>query len=247
MSGHLGDPIKTYRTQGHHEDCFTVKIYGGNNVEVLNNTGAVYTARCAEVYVGSCPPYLLGEDEGYYEMEGNTILLKPDADKNVYHIVACTIESFTTEFPIVKFMSPMADSAPHPYAVDSQGYHYLFVDEVRIRDCAEGEDPFVHYLSRFDLTPGETPGEPTTPVKVHGKTIKKLYSGGGKTMMYYTPFPQEYYDMYMSGKHNTLHFDDGSEEALSKEAYVDIMEKYGEEQGLSPFSTETIVGHGFFE
>ena len=66
------------------------------------------------------------------EVDGNSILIKPEKSKNNYIFVGNGIRSFSTPEPILYFLSPIGNNdVPYPYAI-SKNYIYLLEEEEEV-------------------------------------------------------------------------------------------------------------------
>lgn len=239
--------MQTYFTHDNGGRPFKVEV-NDKHVKVFNTDGLVYENECDQVFVGKSPLCPMTEYSGGHgpDFDGNTLLLKPEADENVYLFVASVITSFVPQAPIVEFVSHVGNNdVPYPYAIDSQGNYYLLIENVWLEQSEDQEDPYTDYYHRSTMTRNRAfvgASSPTNPFIFHGKTIKELYLGGDRYTLAYHSFPSEDYTRLVQDLGEArLGYDDGSQEVLTKEAYVELMESYGVQEGFHPLEMTTVV------
>jgi len=163
------------------------------------------------------------------EFDGNTILVKPN-DSDSYVFIGSLIQSFIPLYPIVNFVSPVGNNdVPYPFAIDSQGNHYLLIEDVIVKNSINIEDPYEDFYGRSNLS------DPSNPFIFHSKALKGLAMGDDIFTLKYAPFPEKDYDrLVASFGQPYLLFDDDTTEQLSKEIYCEIMEVFETQENFQP-------------
>ena len=242
-------PMQTYYTHHNGGRPFKVEV-NDKHVKVFSNiTGnLVYEQECDQVFVGKSPLCPMTECSGGDgpDFDGNTLLLKPQADENVYLFVSSAIQSFVPQAPIVGYVSPVGNNdVPYPYAIDSRGHYYLLIENVRLGHCDDTEDPYDDYYSRGSITCNpvrHSAYDPPTPFIFHDKAIKTAYYGTRAYTMSYCPHAVENYEFHE--QHETelkIGYDDGSEEVLTKETYIELMHTCANQNEFYPLTMTMVV------
>ena len=208
-----------------------IKVYkmDNNNYELYPNL--VFHKMCESIWVGKSPLIPMTEFSGGHgqEFDGNTILVKPN-DSDSYVFIGSLIQSFIPLYPIVNFVSPVGNNdVPYPFAIDSQGNHYLLIEDVIVKNSINIEDPYEDFYGRSNLS------DPSNPFIFHSKALKGLAMGDDIFTLKYAPFPEKDYDrLVASFGQPYLLFDDDTTEQLSKEIYCEIMEVFETQENFQP-------------
>ena len=218
--------MQVYYTHDNGGRPYKVEIDGDTVQAYLESyqesTGSTYTNKvltkvCDEIFVGKSPLCHMTEYSGGHgeEFDGNSILIKPVGEDN-YIFIGRMIVSFQSISPIHEFVSMVGNNdVTYPYVKDSENRYYLIIEDVTVEMSQIEEDPYTDYYTSqifYDYV-------------FHGKTIECFLSGGIPTILRYHPFPQETYDYFLNDDGQpSLRYTDGSEEDLTKEAYVEMME-----------------------
>jgi len=81
---------------------------------------------------------------------GNSILIQPTDDRLSYVHVGCSLFSFRTLSPIVKYESPVGNNdVPYPYAIDEEDNYYLLIEGVILLSPMKPQnvDIYTYYYS----------------------------------------------------------------------------------------------------
>jgi hypothetical protein len=83
--------------------------------------------------------------------DGNTILLQ--ITKNSYTYIGNKIYTFTTNSQIIEYESPIGNNdVPYPYAIDSNGFYYLMIENVKIKIPMNYDDCYRYYYQARLIT-----------------------------------------------------------------------------------------------
>lgn len=194
-----------------------------------------------KVFIGKSPLIPMTEFSGGYgpEFDGNAILLKIDHYQYIY--IGICIYSFTTEYEIVSFVSPIGNNdVPYTYAIDSEKNYYFLVDQnnfidngiLKIDDVSQYNDPYDYYyfiqenISKFE-------------------NIECLYMGNERYCFKSSSYPLEKYDDLIKrlGDKGPMYIQyKGKEKQLiSKSEYVSLLENYNKKIGLKPISNINVI------
>jgi hypothetical protein len=103
----------------------------------------IYSSKYSNIWVGKSPKIEMTEYSGGYgkKFDGNTILIETGNLEYVY--IAELILSFKSISPIKKYVSPVGNNdVPYPYAIDSEGYIYLLLENVIVHPNEKTEKLF---------------------------------------------------------------------------------------------------------
>lgn len=209
-----------------------VKIYRlhWNGVNDIPEEYPCYENNVEGVFIGKSHLTTMTAYSGGYgeEFDGNTILL--DLGSKQYVFVGQKIEKFQSIEPIVSFVSLLGDKdVPYPYATDTSGNIYLLVEEVILlpqEEIQEYEDPYNFYYENCE-----------------NFDIDEICGSGGVCTFKYFPFPEMEYDLLQKIYGDELTYFDmnkGVDEQMTKELYVELLNDYGNKNGLRPLLMEEI-------
>lgn len=206
----------------------TIKVF-----ENLEDSELVLEKECDAIFIGRSPLNPMTSFSGGHgpEFDGNSILVKPKSEEG-YIFIGSAVESFVPLASIVDFVSPVGNNdVPYPYAIDSQGRHYLFIENVVLNSCPQDKDPYEFYYESDSILHHH----------FHGKAIKEFYLGEGRYALTYTSSPSERYSSSTTyfGQARIV-YDDGKEEMLTEETYCDVMKDFGTARGLAPLESTFI-------
>jgi hypothetical protein len=117
-----------------------VDVYG-NYQESKTYNKKVYSTKYTNIWVGKSPKIEMTLFSGGYgkKFEGNSILV--ETGNLEYVFIGEKIFSFTSIAPIKTYVSPVGNNnVPYPYAVDSDGYIYLMIENVIIHPNEKTKD-----------------------------------------------------------------------------------------------------------
>jgi hypothetical protein len=103
----------------------------------------IYSSKYSNIWVGKSPKIEMTEYSGGYgkKFDGNTILIEIGNLQYVY--IGEQILSFKSISPIKKYISPVGNNdVPYPYAIDSEGYMYLLIENVIVHPNQKTENLF---------------------------------------------------------------------------------------------------------
>jgi len=103
----------------------------------------IYSSKYSNIWVGKSPKIEMTEYSGGYgkKFDGNTILIETGYLEYVY--IGEQILSFKSISPIKKYISLVGNSdVPYPYAIDSEGYMYLLIENVIVHPNQKTENLF---------------------------------------------------------------------------------------------------------
>lgn len=189
-----------------------------------------------KIFIGKSPlnsQTIFSGGHGPY-FDGNSILLKMDT--NNYIFIGTEIYSFTTEYEIVSFSSPIGNNdLPYPFAIDTEKNYYFLNDEyavMKIDDVSKRSDPY-SYLYSVIHNIGET------------ENIEWIYTGNDCERFHMTTStsPEYKYDRLIArdGGPVSIQYKDHTKKELSKEEYVELLTNYNQKVGLGLISNIIII------
>ena len=180
-----------------------------------------------DVFVGQCPV-----SGSVYE--GNSMLLHLEGLEYVF--IGFMVFSFTAKSTITKFVSPVGNSdVPYPWAIDEEGYRYLFIEDVILANKLFGEedtDPYdVYYKdSTRNLSTKAFQG-------VTGFFINKQ-----RYNLTYSPDPEKTYDRLANLGEFFLEKDPQAEKIkINKAEYMQLMHDFAHCSGFEQLKKTVIV------
>lgn len=238
----------TYQTHFNGLRPWSVTVRNGNDVTVHSTDEnapekPVLDGKMHEVFVGKSPLCQMTAFSGGHgpQFDGNTVLLRTSADELEYIHLERSMLRFRTDDPIVEFVSPVGNNlCPYPYAIDSKGRTYL-IDAGVVLDSnvtwsgAEFDDPYSYYY-RHDLITADFGVVPRQEPMQTWPGIARWRIGDRAFTMRYDPKAVQHYDQLIEDWDGsmTIENSDGAKHELTKQAYVDLMEKVGEQRGFKP-------------
>jgi len=182
---------------------------------------------------------------GYGEaFDGNSILLH--IRKRDYIFIGSTVFLFRPQYPIVLFFSPVwNDDIPYPYAIDSQGYVYLFNSGVVLEPTdgfqewmKNGNDPTSYYIDHQLITADRIFTPPKQPVQIF-QNIKEFYIGTVPYTLEYDIDPGESFKLYVKRKSDNVEqygvsvvYYDGTKKVLNKNEFAELIKEFGRKMGF---------------
>jgi hypothetical protein len=103
----------------------------------------IYSSKYTNIWIGKSPKIEMTEYSGGYgkKFDGNTILI--EIGNLEYVFIGEQILSFKSISPIKKYISPVGNNdVPYPYAIDSDGYMYLLIENVIVHPNQKTENLF---------------------------------------------------------------------------------------------------------
>ena len=203
-----------------------------------------------KVFIGESPKNeitVFGE-----HFKGNSILLHISGKQYIF--IGQNIFSFEAYNKISQYVSPMGNSdVPYPYAMDEEIMYYLMIENVVLNIPLKNiGDPYGYYYDKFVITSESHRYNISTGEVIHQKIfiknfmeIERFYIGEESyTLTYYTN-PEENYERLERfddfGDGIKVRKTDGKIYPLTKEGYVEIIERYGKESGFFPIKDKKIL------
>jgi hypothetical protein len=136
-------------------DKTNVKIYKRqiNNEEDYENK-EYKTYKPEKIFIGKSPKNKMTTYSGGHgkKFDGNSILLQ--LTKYSYTYIGSEIYTFRTDSEIIDYVSPIGNSdVPYPYAIDSNGYYYLMLENIKIKVPEKYDDCYNYYYQAQLMTP----------------------------------------------------------------------------------------------
>jgi hypothetical protein len=125
-----------------NEDKHVVDVYG-NYQESKTYNKKLYSTKYTNIWIGKSPKIEMTLFSGGYgkKFEGNSILV--ETGNLEYVFIGEKIFSFKSIAPIKTYVSPVGNNdVPYPYAVDSDGYIYLMIENVIIHPNEKTKELF---------------------------------------------------------------------------------------------------------
>lgn len=216
-------------------------IINDNDVSVYNNetNEFLFEKNVEKVFIGKSPKNKMTTFSGGHgkKFDGNSILLK--INDYTYQFIGESIFTFNTYEEIIDYVSPVGNNdVPYPYALDSVGNIYLLLEGVVLINTEqfktlfeEYDDPYFYYYDHHTISDdaGRVPTKKALCNNINNlyyyHNIKNIKIGDELYTLNYSPTPEERYEdneIYM------LIRNDGSEEVLSKEEYINLIDNYGQ-------------------
>lgn len=245
------EPIQhtTYYTHDNGSRPYKVEIIGGkvfvytelkhdlDSNLVTYNSRPIIGIGAEKILIGKSP------HNETSDFDGNSILLYVGGNTHIY--IGHEIYQFVSYNPIVNYVSPIGNNdSPYPYAVCANGDILLMLEKVRLLNPQMGEytDPYSYYYSISYITgPDGEPGR---------GNIEKTYVGNSTFSMNYVVNPSEDYDRLTRNGGNEelggpVFFKLRSPDTtiqVSKAEYVDTIEQFGRQNGISPVNVQWLLG-----
>jgi hypothetical protein len=143
---------------------------------------------------------------------------------------------------IIKYESPIGNSAvPYPYAVDSRGWVYLFLEHVVMTnvDSLNQSRPYEYYW--FDGL-GNICGFRDSLIK-NFQSIQKFFIGNEIYNLTYHPFPDKEFDRItqLIGPELFIEKTDTIKYQLDKDSYCKLIKEFGETAKLCPIDHMVVL------
>ena len=143
----------TYKTLDNGGEPFSVELDGDTahvstqdpvDPEKYNHVGDL---QFQQAFIGKSPasPMTISA-ETVDQFNGNSILLHTEG--NEYIFIGHVISQFTTDSPIVTYMSHVGNNlVPYPYAIDQRGRYWLMTEKVMMKKVPAkyADDPYTYY------------------------------------------------------------------------------------------------------
>ncbi len=168
------------------------------------------------------------------EYDGNTILIQESEYSYVW--IGDRIIRFMAYEQIIEYKSPLGpNEVPYPWAVDSRGWVYLFLEDVVMTnpgDSVKLSRPYEYYW--FDGL-GNICGF-RNPLIKNFQSIQKFFIENETYNLGYNPFPEKEYDRLVQsiGPNLFVEKTDGIKYPLNKQEFCDLMKEFGEVAGFCP-------------
>lgn len=151
-------PIYIYHVPGNYNDTYLCK----KNINPKDKFYWAYIQLALKIipkkiFIGKSPKNKMTEfSKGYGKyFDGNTILIKLKANKYIF--IGASIYIFTTDYEIIKYVSPVGNNdVPYPYAIDIKNNYYLMLDSVIIPKNSminyrkSNFDPYDYYYFNYE-------------------------------------------------------------------------------------------------
>jgi hypothetical protein len=213
-----------YYTHSNYDHPYKVIINNKNLVRVFKSDNCILNVFPLQIFIGKSDQF-----------DGNTILLKMNDTTYIY--IGCKIMSFTTDYQIISYHSPIGNNdVPYPYAIDSQNNYYLMIENIILKNSNEliNNDPYKYYYKASLIT--EDRGVGTKPLFQNNFNIIKFYIGKELYTMKYSPSPSNEFDRFTKELGNNVYIRDKNnvKHNISKQQYIEIIEDFGKLIGVSP-------------
>lgn len=196
------DEVNIYKKKSEDEDGYEDKVFK--------------TYKPKKIFIGKSPKNK--------KFDGNSILIQ--LTKNSYTYIGSEIYSFKTDSEIIDYISPVGNNdVPYPYCIDSNGYHYLMLEKIKIK-VPKSNDCYLYYYCAELLTPDLA--FKRYPIFYSGilefKISNELYT------LTYAPEPVLNFRRIQKniGKNLTIKMNDGKIIKLTEKLYKNIMDKFNE-------------------
>jgi len=253
----MNEHISIYLTHNNGARPFKVCIDSSNNtVNVFTNDDInlrVYTNIYSKIYIGKSPKNDMTEYSGGFgdNYDGNSILVK--LQNNEYVFIGDEIYSFYSPNNIDSFVSPVGNNdVPYPYAIDSCGNYYLFIENVILTRndintqlfYLHDDNPYQIYYALDLITADKAYSTPKLPIISNFQDISRYYIGRNEYTLRYTPYPNLNYDRHIKRNSRSQMYiidTDGTKRLFSREKYMFLMHQFGLKAGFTPIYKQTIV------
>ncbi len=194
------------------------------------------------VMIGESPQNEMTEFSGGYgpKFSGNSILIH-EKDHN-YVLIGEKIIEFTTEVRIDEFVSPVGNNdVPYPWARDALGNTYLFVFNVILGPSCQWKDDPYQYYNRHDLITTDLGCVPPIKPTIRFRGVIGFRVGNEDYTLRYHPHAGADYDRIMNWDEGMMVFKfANTEQIMSRDAYIEFMNAFGQEKHFRPFIFNTI-------
>ena len=204
------------------------------------NKNSLFTWNPEKVFIGMSPlNRMTGFSGGHgQEFDGNSILLHISGMEYVW--IGNKIISFIALNTITRFLSPVGNNdVPYPFAVDEDNNHYLFTEDVIIKEYNDrSDDPYDYYYDQRLITTDYCSCPPKKAEQVFDG-IEDLYVGNKKRTFIYYPCAKKGYDWIRND--GQLYIQRGGiKEELTYEKYEELMIAVGKEFGFDELKSKTL-------
>ncbi len=235
---------------------FKVEIHD-NEVSVFTHSNGDAT-QCDKLITYTPQKIFIGVDQTDNNNDGNSILLHI---RNLeYVFIGTTIFIFTTECMINNFKSPIGNGdVPYPYAIDNDGNVYLFEESVILQNNdrlkayietmiinTDSRPYYDYYYDHALITEDTCYILPNQPKQVF-ENIVKFFIGRKMYTFCYDPNPKQNYEYYLEDFPKSIEkygisveYDSGIKTRLSKNEYIDLIERFGRMVGFKELKTVMI-------
>ena len=205
------------------------------NDELEDYTRFIGTFTPSKIFIGESSLNSMTEFSGGHgsEFDGNSILLKMEQDKYIF--IGDQIYSFKTENEIVMFVSPVGNNdVPYPHAIDDKGYYYFLLGDdsgiLRLNNEKDKEDPYTYY---YEMIRGISMSE----------NVEYIYMNDERYCLTSHVNPSKDYDDLINrlGDPMFIEFKCEDKKIISKDEYIDLLERYNNKIGLSPLKEVNII------
>jgi hypothetical protein len=243
-----------YYTYSNGSRSYKIIIYHNNLVRIFKSDNCILNVFPQQIFIGKSDKNKMFEYSGAYnkhlskldsqdkatdELYGNTILLKMNDTNYIY--IGCKIFSFTTEYLIISYHSPIGNNdIPYPYAIDSEKNYYLLIEGVMLKNSKELEtfvinnnDPYEYYYKASLIT--EDRGLGRKPLFQNNFNIMRFYIGKEIYTMNFSISPSNEFDHFTKELGNNVYVRDKYKlkRNIKKHQYIEIIEDFGNTIGAS--------------
>ena len=244
--------ISTYYTHDNGTTPFEVTIAGKYvTIHSYYNLCDDIEYNAIEIFIGKSPKNKMTEiNETYGDIyDGNSILLY--IGENTYVFIGYIIFTFTSSNKIIDFVSPVKNNdSPYPYAIDTNGNIYLLVENVIIINNGDLQSKLIKYDNLYDyyykykqiITLSDNV-YPLFDDITHFFIDDDLYT------LSYQSDPTNYYDNlihHFGKKIYVKYLGNDIKHELTKNLYVDIMQRYSKLYGFEKITNIHIIHERYF-
>lgn len=198
-----------------------------------DNGGRPYRVEVKKNHVAVYDNHNQDKDEPIYSLDAKQVFIGGEDGNSIlchikgleYLFIGREIYRFTAKAEIIEYKSPIhGTDVAYPYAIDEDGRYYLMRENTVIEQLdGKTEDPYDYLYKRHTI---------------------KDHCVGKEYRLTYTSDPEQYYDcMGLDLLDYTFYYvsSSGEKRALSKEEYVKVNNKFGEEMGFHRIPNKHIL------
>lgn len=207
--------------------------------EVQYETEPILEFHSQKTFIGKSPLNRMTQFSGGHgpEYDGNSILVQTTIDNYVF--IGREIYSFPTKNQIVEFVSPVGNSdVPYPYARDSMGNYYLFIEDAVVEnneDVGQYDNAYDYYYEHALITSDEGCVPPILPKIDKFHDICEFYINDENFTLKYTADPEANFDFMVTMFGHLLFTIDihGNKTFYDKKSFGELIRSFGQLKGFS--------------
>lgn len=177
--------------------------------------------------------------------EPNSLLVQVSECGYEYMWIGHEIIRFMSYEQIVDYKSPLGpNQVPYPWAVDSRGWVYLFLDYVVITCIGNPTNlSRVYEYYWFDGLGNICPNQYRATLIKNFQLIQKFFIGDDTYNLTYSSFPEKEYERLVQTFQANLYVEktDGAKYPLDKKGFCKLMKEFGEVAGLLPLDHMVLI------